>query len=862
MKRIKKNLCCFLALCSVVTAFPSCSETNQSADPSKDKVANIAAVSSETTGISSNVVNLSTQIDEATVSYISIDAKEKLLLIGNDSGYPLSGNYQLTADIDLSDKTWTPIGYSESGITAFSGIFNGNGHKITGLNAGKEEPLSCVKDGFGLFAKVSGSVCNLMLENVYFDVFVSGGYQAVGGIAGYLEGGNIENCSVSGFIQDVNSRQSRVGGLIGAITASTNPYNILSCMSDVEIVAACSRVTGSNQAMSAAGIVGSTRGQKGYISDCVVLGKITAKSDGILGDVMSHYQSHFYTDSAEISNCYTACDIEYGYALPYRDDEAIEVDYITLTNGGMVSKLSDSWGIPDAGMVYLNELGKIATQNVDESDLMEFIQTEIEGMTVSNYTTEAEVENFLNKKLFTKGLTASVSFTKTIEATEWVPGSRAIDVSIVGDDYSCELQFKLKISVQPTMFYNFKSQEKADGSGVIAFRDTLKAQSYELYWGDENGLLSGYSALAKEVDMEKTGDRYTYKTPQSLLIPQGATHLWLVSEDALISSYSIPEKKRSQFEEMEYSFGALSDVHFGEGRAVDSFKMAMKDYAQQSASFVIVAGDLTKGGRETEWDTFGSTYNGLSTEEKLPLWVTTGNHDTIAWNLAKEGTSGNYVNTVTQAQSLAWLKENFSHYCNTEVPYGSEYTVSVPTSGDNVGFDYSMSVNGDLFLFMGIGAASTHNPNKNEDQKLSQDQLDWLDSELNQFYSTTNGGRAFLIFHYYTLEGGMYVTGTEWDSASSAKLHTILNKYPNVVYFNGHNHWSFDVDMNIYAGNYTSVHIPSLVTSFRNGEEGTTYGYEGYLVENYKNHIVIRGYNFLTDEYISHVNFVVSYNED
>ena len=47
----------------------------------------------------------------------------------------LSAHYVLTADIDLKNKAWTPIGdgYLDS-VTSFAGVFDGNGHTIRGLS--------------------------------------------------------------------------------------------------------------------------------------------------------------------------------------------------------------------------------------------------------------------------------------------------------------------------------------------------------------------------------------------------------------------------------------------------------------------------------------------------------------------------------------------------------------------------------------------------------------------------------------------------------------------------------------------------------------------------------------------------------
>src|SRR3989344_5183235 len=66
---------------------------------------------------------------------IKIDTIEELQLIGNDSAYPLNGNYILTRDIDASATVnwnngtgFNPIGYPitiSPFMGPFSGVFNG-----------------------------------------------------------------------------------------------------------------------------------------------------------------------------------------------------------------------------------------------------------------------------------------------------------------------------------------------------------------------------------------------------------------------------------------------------------------------------------------------------------------------------------------------------------------------------------------------------------------------------------------------------------------------------------------------------------------------------------------------------------------
>ena len=71
----------------------------------------------------------------------------------------LSGNYKLICDIDLAGWNWVPIG---KGNDYFSGVFNGNGHKIYNLTIINSNTSA----GYGLFAQSYGIIRNVSLENI------------------------------------------------------------------------------------------------------------------------------------------------------------------------------------------------------------------------------------------------------------------------------------------------------------------------------------------------------------------------------------------------------------------------------------------------------------------------------------------------------------------------------------------------------------------------------------------------------------------------------------------------------------------------------------------------------------------------
>ena len=113
-------------------------------------------------------------------------------------------NCTLTADIDLTGKDWTQIGT----WPGYSGVFNGQGHRITGLNIS-----AATTELFGLL-NVRGVIKNLQLIDVNL-------YGSSGSAAGIVEQneGQIIACSVTGKI----SAYGRTCGIAdlnyGSITA-------------------------------------------------------------------------------------------------------------------------------------------------------------------------------------------------------------------------------------------------------------------------------------------------------------------------------------------------------------------------------------------------------------------------------------------------------------------------------------------------------------------------------------------------------------------------------------------------------------------------------------------------------------------
>lgn len=127
----------------------------------------------------------------------------------------LGGNYILMNDIDLSGKDWTPIGLGQ--YFAFTGHFDGNGHKITGMriNSGSYDYNSL----FG-YIWIPAIIYNVHLVNPIINN-TNAGSRGSAGIVGSNQG-CIFNCSVTGGT--ISSTTTNNIGSLGTIAAEHINY--------------------------------------------------------------------------------------------------------------------------------------------------------------------------------------------------------------------------------------------------------------------------------------------------------------------------------------------------------------------------------------------------------------------------------------------------------------------------------------------------------------------------------------------------------------------------------------------------------------------------------------------------------------
>lgn len=210
----------------------------------------------------------------ASTKYITMQA-----LIDRIKANP-AGNYVLDHNLDAS-----MVQGADELIPEFRGTFDGNGHKITGLNT-------------TLFGTISGgTVKNVILENVAITK-TSGSESVNNGGAGVLadkaeQQAKISGVHVSGTLKNSNSR-TLMGGLVGRMDRAT----VEQCSVNLEISGSYNTVGGLIGQMS------NGHQFENVVKDSYAVGSIKGSmSNGALGGLIGWHNNK---NSNIVQNCYTA----------------------------------------------------------------------------------------------------------------------------------------------------------------------------------------------------------------------------------------------------------------------------------------------------------------------------------------------------------------------------------------------------------------------------------------------------------------------------------------------------------------------------------------------------------------------------
>lgn len=334
------------------------------------------------------------------------------------------------------------------------------------------------------------------------------------------------------------------------------------------------------------------------------------------------------------------------------------------------------------------------------------------------------------------------------------------------------------------------------------------------------------------------------KLGNTTLIPQN-----IVSDDiaSLVVFDSNKEKvciidasplKLSDLGPVKYKAGLLSDTHTSPTDGSDSVVDLTRavQYFAENANMLLTCGDLAdendNGGLEKHREIIDANKGELE-EYEMP-----GNHE-------------HYSGT---AEAIVPLSDEDMKQYTGRLLY---YTVTSSPTDEAARNYYSPLVGDDVFIMCG---------NVTWSPSFDETSINWLYQTLEKYRNQ----RCFLFIHHY-LEGSSYCGDAldvlTWDGFGKYKSSVIalLKHYKNVIYFHGHSHCMLQMQNHLQSKNpplpanydFTngthSVHIPStaisrnITTDARVDVVATS---QGYLMEVYENHIVLRGRDFVAGEFI------------
>lgn len=271
------------------------------------------------------------------------------------------------------------------------------------------------------------------------------------------------------------------------------------------------------------------------------------------------------------------------------------------------------------------------------------------------------------------------------------------------------------------------------------------------------------------------------------------------------------EIKNFETEEDSFKVAVISDTQLPptEESAKDSdkfivnFRNTLTVLKNQGVDMILFAGDIGDLGTRFAFQTYVDVIDEVFGEDKPIIQTIMGNHD--FWNKNAK-TAINHIKAFEEITG----QSPWTHYV----------------------------VNGYHF----IGAS----PNYGSMSSGYRITAKWLDKELEKASADSDGKPIFVMTHNQPKDTSY---GSEdWGDSS---LNSVLEKYPNVIDFSGHVHYSLLDERSIWQGKYTVINTQSL--SYTELEQGKVNGTippnadatpMGYIMEFSDNSIDIHRINF------------------
>lgn len=290
----------------------------------------------------------------------------------------------------------------------------------------------------------------------------------------------------------------------------------------------------------------------------------------------------------------------------------------------------------------------------------------------------------------------------------------------------------------------------------------------------------------------------------------------------MVDRYVTQEGEGRRGKEILLAFQVITDTHV---RADEqhthniNLERVLQDIAANGAGSVGImhAGDVTDHGFPEEyeawnriWERFGGALP--------PLYVTMGNHDVALGNW--EARLGQFLRGT-----------------------GAE------------GIYHDHWVDGYHFIFLGTEEGLELF------SSLSEKQLAWLDNKLGENGAVDQPAFVFLHQPLLNTVAGSYEAQRWYGVVQDAELRAVLARHPQAILFTGHTHWELDAQSTSFGlrGEGPAMFNAASVAYLWTDDDEHKDGSQGFYVEVYRDHVLVRGRDFTRGEWVEAAQFRVDY---
>ena len=398
------------------------------------------------------------------------------------------------------------------------------------------------------------------------------------------------------------------------------------------------------------------------------------------------------------------------------------------------------------------------------------------------------------------------------------------------------------VSKPVSVTYDLENDTDGFAAGTVTVRmpaDETTNRSIVMYWANEKGKLEGYTALSR---FKIQGATTTFTFGANVIIPQGATRLLVYAMNDTTGKISeVPEAvelpegaAHGGFEDSLGELFVMSDIHITLNQAHThnkNFAGMLKDVQalNKDALGIFVVGDMADTGKEQEYKNMTALYEAAG--KVPPLFLAIGNHD-------------------LSALPFEQANELFLQYAT--LPDGSHPTDT----------SYDFWLGGYHFIFLGTDTASgLHSSFKRET-------MNWLKDKIEE---NRDPGRPVFLFLHQSLSNTVSgsLPGEGWSGVDNeAMLRNALKNYPEVMFFNGHSHWTMDSVGNMFEGDdklpcraFNCASVAYLWSGYNVVTGEHLNGSQGYMVKLCEGKLYVLGRDFAKGQWIPAAQYCIVLRE-